>query len=100
MLISAAFTVFIIYLVYVSTDFTLWIADPELLKTINIVPGFSQEFMYVYGKYKWMQICLNKDSAKEQRHLSSQVVFCLLRCTATSSVFSVFAVYLRGNSCS
>lgn len=48
MLISAAFTVFIIYAMYVSTDFTLWIADPELLNQINTVPAFSQEFLYLY----------------------------------------------------
>lgn len=47
MLVTAAFKVFIIYPVCVSTDFTLWIADPELLKPINTVPGFSQELLYL-----------------------------------------------------
>lgn len=47
MLISAAFRVFIIYPVYVSTDFTLWTADPELLKLITTVPGFSQGSLYL-----------------------------------------------------
>lgn len=47
MLISAAFIVFIIYPVCVSADFTLWIADPKLLKPVNTVPGFSQELLYL-----------------------------------------------------
>lgn len=76
MLLSAAFVVFTIYSMYVSTDLALWIADPELLKPVSNAPGFPQElFLPLYSKYKWMWILSNKGCTEEQRHLSSLFLF-------------------------